>query len=364
MHPCLPVGAPAPTPQSLGPQPPAIDPGAGQRLYAESLLEGARAEVRATGGRAAAMIEEAARSAPRRPNLLHQAGHQFTEFGGGLGQAVVGMADFVVTYSPERLALDPDGWADDVELLGHGLKSSARHPDRFAAAVLDLKTWETSPARALGHLAPTVFLAAATAGGSAVATASAEAVTATATGAAVAGGISEVAKGSTIVPALADVGELDRLRHEVSGGSHPAGFTPGDGSAAARATAEHIALGGNVESAWYNTRLRAGDVIATVESGTRDGADNVMAVPVRSAPAMADREQGAPMPGSVSARLTSITVYRISKDIDVAAAHARQIRPPGFIGPMAANSIRIYIPDLRDLIARGVLTPVQIPVGS
>jgi hypothetical protein len=125
-------------------------------------------------------------------------------------------------------------------------------------------------------------------------------------------------------------------------------------------------VGGGGVDGWANTRLRAGDLVATIDAGATAAAGAAgtftgsVAVPIGVADSMGDSagrhsESLQLAPGGVAATLRAITVFRVTEDIDVAASHALANPQYG-----AGGGVRIFIPDLHELVARGALTVVQV----
>ena len=101
---------------------------------------------------------------------------------GGVGIGVYeGVRDPVVMgykLSPLRATVDPHGFAKDVGLFGQGLAHGVTHPAEMAKAAVDWDTWADDPARAIGHLLPTIVVTVATAGSGKAALTGEEAVSA------------------------------------------------------------------------------------------------------------------------------------------------------------------------------------------
>ena len=66
--------------------------------------------------------------------------------------------------SPLRAALDPSGFAKDTRAFGEGLLHGVSHPSEMAKAAVDWDTWADDPARAVGHLIPSIVMTIASAG--------------------------------------------------------------------------------------------------------------------------------------------------------------------------------------------------------
>lgn len=139
---------------------PAEDPGGPGRHRAEHLLATAREQVDVAAARAAARLREVASRAPRPApgrDRLH-------EFAAGLGESLAGLATLAWRSSPMRMSGEPLGFLHDLWGQAERGLETARDPVRAGKAAIDWETWQDSPARALGHLAPDAVLAAVTGG--------------------------------------------------------------------------------------------------------------------------------------------------------------------------------------------------------
>ncbi|SFB64953.1 hypothetical protein SAMN05216266_1515 [Amycolatopsis marina] len=143
---------------------PFTDPGEAHRTAARDILNRARNQLTESGERAAAAIRVQGDVAPDEPGWLAEVAGFAGEIGIGAWEGVTGLADMVVTYSPNRLLVDPQGWAEDMGTLAQGFVGAVQNPAEFGKALIDYDTWKQSPGRAIGHLIPDAIAAAATAG--------------------------------------------------------------------------------------------------------------------------------------------------------------------------------------------------------
>ena len=143
---------------------PADDPGRADRACAVALLAGAQDEVARSGRRLAAVLRGAAALAPPEPCALLRLWRAGARFDEGALMAGWDMAVGVYTLSPGYAAADPIGFARHQQELQRGLVYVGHHPVAAGGQLLDVDTWRTDPARALGHLAPTAAIAAASYG--------------------------------------------------------------------------------------------------------------------------------------------------------------------------------------------------------
>lgn len=152
-------------------RPSGSDPGNWERSEAERMITTARQRVQDAAIRAKDRMHEAWRLAPDKPGFWSRAGHSIGQFGLGVWDSVYGMGEFIVSVSPVRMLIDPEGWSEDMLALGQGIVYGVTHPVEFAKALTNWEMWLDNPARALGQLVPDVVLALATAGGGTAATA-------------------------------------------------------------------------------------------------------------------------------------------------------------------------------------------------
>ena len=153
----------APYTGSLAPISP-DDPGQPLRRQADTLIAEAKDRLVSAARHAAEQLRTAADHAPDKPSFWSSAAHVVSEVAGGAVEATTGMAEFAFKLTPAYALINPEGYVENGVGLIKGLAYGATHPVDFAKAVLDWDTWAKSPGRAIGHLLPTVALAAATAG--------------------------------------------------------------------------------------------------------------------------------------------------------------------------------------------------------
>jgi hypothetical protein len=133
-------------------------------------LDNARSQVHTSASTAATALQDASVDAPIGPGLWNQVGYQWSELWRGAAESFGGIGRFVWDHSTIRLLVDNDGAVASDAALAAGLIAAAKDPVQLGKDVIDYDTWATSPARAVGHLAPDAALAALTAGGGLVAT--------------------------------------------------------------------------------------------------------------------------------------------------------------------------------------------------
>ena len=355
------------------------DPGLEGRLRAQRRLADARDQVRVAATDAARALEEAARAAPNRPGILRRIAHAGSEFVRGFAESVYGLANFVMTYSPGRLLFDQAGWTHDVGALGRGFVYGAQHPLDFGKALVDWETWQTSPARAVGHLAPNVLLWLAAGGVSTVAeragslAATAERVApiagavaaraelvaaATERVAPIAGRISSATAPATRWDAAQRMHQQDEFDHANRRDDPTSGRGPD--AAAARAAAWQTGSGGLATDRWANTRLWPGDLIAVSSSPAEPETFHPIAVPIVDVYRL-DRLTGATMRAKLQLAAGPslvdsgwITVVRVNSSLEVAAARAIANPQNG-----QGGAVQLFLPDLHELIRRGILTVVE-----
>ena len=124
------------------------------QVRAGDALAEARAEVFASGNRAAAAIEAATLDAPINPGLWNQVGYQWSQLWQGGAEAFGWLAQLAWDTSNVRFFVDRDGWLTSNEQRVTGLVASAQDPLQLGKDVIDYDTWTTNPARAVGHLIP------------------------------------------------------------------------------------------------------------------------------------------------------------------------------------------------------------------
>lgn len=93
----------------------------------------------------------------------------WSELWGGTAESFVGLYELARDVSGAGALADPAGTALRRHAQLQGVRTLAGDPELAARALLDLDTWQTSPGRALGHLAPDALLTVATLGSGTVA---------------------------------------------------------------------------------------------------------------------------------------------------------------------------------------------------
>jgi len=175
------------------------------QAQAMAKLSQARAEVYASGNAAAWAVEAAANDAPIGPGVWNWVGYQWSELWHGGAEAFGGLGQLAWDHSTVRLVVDPDGWLKSNADLASGLVAASKDPVQLGKDVVDYDTWTTSPARAVGHLAPDALIAALTAGSGVALTRGASAGAKLATGTADAGEDLAVAAGRSAATEAAAV---------------------------------------------------------------------------------------------------------------------------------------------------------------
>lgn len=141
--------------------------------HAVTMLQAARARVRASAAAAAGRLRASADCAPDRPNpllrLINGLAELQRELQLGAVESSVSMVTALAAYTPNRLLVDPRGWDRDVRALGRALHESTDHPGQTLRALVDWQNAVTNPGRFIGHLAPDAALAVATGGAGLVA---------------------------------------------------------------------------------------------------------------------------------------------------------------------------------------------------
>lgn len=138
-------------------RPPASDPGQSAMRAAADRVNNAREDVHEAAHIAHRKLTDAGKNAPDKPS-------QFLSFLKGLGEGSVGLLEFVAKANPMYVFVDPKGFVENQTMTLDALVGGARDPVGFGKAVVDWDTWRDDPARAMGHLAPNLALAAATKG--------------------------------------------------------------------------------------------------------------------------------------------------------------------------------------------------------
>ncbi|MDM8085134.1 DNA/RNA non-specific endonuclease [Cellulomonas cellasea] len=160
-----------------------------EQIRAQAELERLRVDVNAAARAAAAVVEAATRDAPIDPTFWNQVGYHLSEFGQGAWGAVRDLGILVWEQNSFRFLWDPYGAVEAKRSLIEGLWTSLHDPKQFAKDLIDWDTWHTSPARALGTLAPDAIIAIFTAGAGAAAVRGARAGATISTRAAVTGAV-------------------------------------------------------------------------------------------------------------------------------------------------------------------------------
>lgn len=141
-----------------------------EQQRAQVLLADARALVHRSAMSAADALDRAVVDAPIVPTFWNQVGYQWSELWGGATESVGGLIGMAWDQNLARFIWDPEGaWGAKTELI-RGLFEAVQDPEQLFKDAIDYETWTTSPARAIGHLAPDAIVAALTAGGGVVAT--------------------------------------------------------------------------------------------------------------------------------------------------------------------------------------------------
>lgn len=155
-------GTSRPVGPGLGPS--ADDPGAYDRLAAETSLDAARQRVRETTDRAAAVVREATAAAPAGPSWGDTARSLYGSYYAGMGESVAELARLAWLSTAVAAVLDPRGAVELRKQQAVGLVATVTDPLGTLKASLDLKTWRADPARAAGRLVPELVLGALTGG--------------------------------------------------------------------------------------------------------------------------------------------------------------------------------------------------------
>ncbi len=126
-------------------------------LAAQTMAERAEAFWHAQAQRAAEIITELTAMLPAEPGFFDDIGHHLRQFGSGLRDLATGLFTAAASTSLLRLALDPSGYLadalEDLAALTHAFSS----PTRALRTLLDLDTLDESPARWVGHVAPSLL---------------------------------------------------------------------------------------------------------------------------------------------------------------------------------------------------------------
>ena len=135
-----------------------------EQLRAQARYDRLLGEVHAVATAVATTIEAATTDAPIVPTFWNQLGQRWSEFWSGPVEDTGQMLALWWSVSSIRGVVDPEGTMLSFGQLLLGLKKSLQDPRQFAKDLIDWDTWATSPARALGSLAPDIAIAFFTAG--------------------------------------------------------------------------------------------------------------------------------------------------------------------------------------------------------
>lgn len=102
------------------------------------------------------------------PTFWNQVGYHSSQLWQGGWESVQDLGLLVREQNGVRVLWDPYGALEAKRALIAGLYTSLQDPKQFAKDLIDWDTWATSPARAIGHMAPDAAIALLTAGGGAV----------------------------------------------------------------------------------------------------------------------------------------------------------------------------------------------------
>jgi hypothetical protein len=142
------------------------DPGLYGMAVAARLLAGAQEVWQAAAKTMAAALADAEKGSPTDPGLLAHLTRGASSYGAGFTQGVVGIAQGTMQLAALGYglliapAVDPARGQASWKALGSGAKYVVTDFDKFAAAVVDLKTLQEDPMLWLGKRTPEVLLAA------------------------------------------------------------------------------------------------------------------------------------------------------------------------------------------------------------
>lgn len=136
---------------------PGTDPGKALMEAAAGRLNKARAALSEAQATAQSKLDAAAKAAPDRPSDLSQVVK-------GAKEGFTGLASTAWKSSPYYAMVDPVGFIDNQAATLDSLVFGVRDPLEFGKAAVDWDTWQSDPARALGHLLPDIALFLATKG--------------------------------------------------------------------------------------------------------------------------------------------------------------------------------------------------------
>ena len=140
-----------------------------EQLRAQARYDRLLGEVHAVATAVATTIEAATTDAPIVPTFWNQLGQRWSEFWNAPVQDIGNMLALWWSVSTIRGVVDPEGTMLSFGQLLLGLQTSLQDPRQFAKDIIDWDTWQTSPASALGSLAPDIALAFVTGGAGAAA---------------------------------------------------------------------------------------------------------------------------------------------------------------------------------------------------
>jgi hypothetical protein len=144
-----------------------------RRAAVRQLVEDSRRRVTASAAECASALLGAARLAPAEPSaarrFVERAWARSREVSVGAVESSAQLALLAARFSLGRAVTDPLGYVADSAEQARAELALGRHPTQLARTVLDVDTFDESPALWVGHLAPTAALGAVS-GAGAVAT--------------------------------------------------------------------------------------------------------------------------------------------------------------------------------------------------
>ena len=135
-----------------------------EQLRAQARYDRLLGDVHAVATAVAATIEAATTDAPIVPTFWNRLGQRWSEFWSAPVEDIGNMLALWWSVSTIRYVTDPEGTMLSFGQLLLGLQTSLQDPRQFAKDLIDWDTWQTSPASALGSLAPDIALALVTGG--------------------------------------------------------------------------------------------------------------------------------------------------------------------------------------------------------
>ena len=135
-----------------------------EQLRAQARYDRLLGDVHAVATAVAATIEAATTDAPIVPTFWNRLGQRWSEFWSAPVEDIGNMLALWWSVSGIRYVTDPEGTMLSFGQLLLGLQTSLQDPRQFAKDLIDWDTWQTSPASALGSLAPDIALAFVTGG--------------------------------------------------------------------------------------------------------------------------------------------------------------------------------------------------------